>query len=252
MALVFRGTRRELVKRLHQLALALSGKKPDSYRVVRPILTRGAVALLTQIKLAFIAKSRGGVGSDGIKWPPLKPATIAARRATREELRNLGVGGRRVRGLLTPGQDREWRRIFARTAAMLRARGVPEGEILAIAGRTAWARLKEQGAKTRLEVLGGRQVDILRDTGRLLRSLEPGLEDAPKKPANQILRVRAGEITVGTTVEYAERHQNGDPARNLPARPLWPEPQNLPDAWWEAINAAILRGMLRAVAEAVG
>lgn len=252
MSLVFRGTRRELHARLAQVARALSGRAPDSYRIVRPVLTRGAVALLAKIQAAFVIKARGGTDEAGIKWAPLKRATVAARRATRDELRALGVGGRRVRGLLTPAQDAEWRRTFARTLGQMRGRGMEEAEAMGVAARVAWAKVKAMGAKTRLELLGGRAVEILRDTGRLLRSLEPGTEDAPRNPANQVLRVRAGEIVVGTKVEYALSHHRGNPAKNLPARPLWPDPANIPDAWWAAVNAAILRGMLRAIAGAVG
>ena len=36
-----------------------------------------------------------------------------------------------------------------------------------------------RGAKTKVEVLGGRQVEILRDTGVLFNSLSPGREDQP-------------------------------------------------------------------------
>lgn len=247
MPLVFKGTRAELAARLRGLTAALSGRGPDADGVADAVLLRGAVALLSQVQTAFIAKARGGTGSDGIKWPPLKRATVAGRRTSRAELKSLGIKGKRTRGLLTPAQDKRWRAIFASTLAKLRARGTGGAE--ALAAQTAWAVLKSEGAKTKLDVLGGRAVQILTDTGRLLASLSPGIEgDPPARRAGQILDVGPGKITVGTNVEYAERHHRGDPSKGLPARPLWPE--TLPDAWLAAVNMAIVRGLLKAVERA--
>jgi hypothetical protein len=247
--LTFRGPRSELVARLRELAAALAGHAPDPHGVVAPVLTRGAIALLSQIQTAFLAKARGGVGSDGIKWAPLKRATIAARPIARGEKKALGVGGKRVRGLLTPAEDKRWRKIFGQKMAQLRARGLDGPEAMGIAARVAWAALKAAGAKTRLEVLGGRTVEILRDTGALLQSLTPGYEETPSGAEDQVLDVRPGRITVGTKVPYAIAHHRGNPAKKLPARPLWPE--TLPESWQEAVNAALLRGILRAVNQIV-
>lgn len=245
MNVPFRGTRAELVARVRDVIAALAGIGPDPHQVAAPVLTRGGVALLSQIQSAFIAKARGGVGSDGIKWAPLKRATIAARRASKTELRKLGASGQRTRGLLTPEQDRKWRAVFASTLARLRARGTDGAA--AIAAAKAWGVLKAEGAKTRLEVLGGRQVEILRDTSRLFRSLSPGVrEDQAPKAEGQVFEAVPGRITVGTSVEYALAHHRGNPSRNLPARPLWPGA--LPDAWAAAVNRALVRGILDAVA----
>jgi hypothetical protein len=243
--LVYRGSRAELVARLRTLAAVLAGTTPDLDGIAPAVLTRGAIALLSQIQTAYIAKARGGVGSDGIKWAPLQRKTIAARRTSPGELKSLGVGGKRTRGLLTPAEDKRWRAIFASTLARLRARGVDGKEAMGIAARIAWAKLKASGAKTKLEVLGSRNVEILRDTSRLLNSLTPGYEETPAHSENQVFDVHPGRIAVGTSVEYALRHHKGDPARNLPARPLWPE--HVPDAWWRAVNAALLRGIILAV-----
>lgn len=246
-ALVFRGSRAELVARLRGLTAALSGRGPDVDGAADAVLLRGAISLLSSIQTAFIAKARGGVGSDGIKWAPLLRKTVAARRTSRAELKSLGITGKRTRGLLTPAQDKRWRAIFASTLAKLRARGASGAE--ALAAKTAWAILKSEGAKTKLDVLGGRSVQILTDSGRLLQSLTPGTEDAPASPDGQVREVQPGRITVGTSVEYAERQHRGDPARGLPARPLWPA-SGLPDAWMTAVQAAMLRGLLKAVERA--
>lgn len=251
--LIFRGTREELVEKLRLLAAQLSGAAPDTDGLAAAVLTRGATALLGQIQDAFLVKARGGTDAAGIKWAPLQRKTIAARRTNPGELRALGAAGKRVRGLLTPAEDKRWRAIFASNMARLRARGIDGREAMALAAQRAWAALKASGAKTKLAVLGGRTVEIGRDTGRLLQSLTPGYVEGSGTPAHvedQIFAVRPGRIAVGTTVEYARRFHEGDPARNLPARPLWSE-HGLPDAWWEAVNGAILRGMMKAVEQVV-
>lgn len=246
MAVVLRGNRAELRRLVELLVEALSGRVPDYYNIARPVLTRGAIALLSKIQQSFILKARGGVGEDGIRWKPLDRKTIAyGRRTSRAELRALGVGGRRVRGLLTPEQDRRWRAIYARVLAQLRARGIDGREAAETAARIAWARLKAEGAKTKLDVLGGRTVDTLRDTGELLNSLTPGYEDSPARPAGQILDAQPGQIAVGTNVKFW--HHRGRPGR-LPARPFWPPDGNLPQAWWDAIQLAIIRGLIAALA----
>lgn len=233
-------SRAELNDALRRLPAILSGHEPDTLGIASGFKARLGMALLTEIKLDFITKSRGGIGRDGIKWPPLKRSTIAQRRTSRAEKKELGIGGRRVRGLLTPSQDRRWRQIYGTRLARLRMT-LDENEARARAAQIAWAVLKSEGAKTKLEVLGGRQVDILRDTGELLRSISPGVNT---KPDGQILLTEIpGKIVVGTNKK--PWHHRGVPGR-LPARPLWPLSGDIPDAWWEGINRAAERGIAQA------
>lgn len=245
MALVWKGTRADLVLTLRRLSAALAGTGSSAgvSRAVRAILIRGAVALLSRVQQAFVVKARGGVGDDGIRWPRLSRKTIAARRTTRAERKALGVGGRRTRGLLTPAQDKRWRGIFASTLAHMNARGVAGGAARAAA--IAWATLKREGAKTKLDVLGGRTVEILRDTGMLLRSLTPGFEDAPTKQPGQVVEVTPGKVAVGSNVPYAATHHRGRPGR-IPARRLWPT-DGIPSAWSRAMGDAMIRGIVLAV-----
>jgi hypothetical protein len=248
MAVILRGSRDDVRQLLAELVAALSGRGFDPHGIARPVLTRGAVALLSKIQQSFITKARGGTGEDGIAWKPLDRRTVAyGRRTTKAELRALGAGGRRVRGLLTPAQDRRWRAIYARVLAQMRARGLDDRQAAGTAARVAWARLKAEGALTKLQVLGGRQVDVLRDTGELLNSLTPGFEEAAVRAPGQVLEAEAGRIAVGTKVK--PWHHRGVPGR-LPARPFWPPDGNLPDAWWDAVRAAIVRGLVAAVARA--
>ncbi len=58
------------------------------------------IRLLSEAVDAFQEKSRGGTGSDGIKWAPLKPATIARknRRGKRNAKRKTTKGGKKRPG----------------------------------------------------------------------------------------------------------------------------------------------------------
>lgn len=232
----FRGTRAELVEALQKFVAALGAADSDA---VRSWQLRLGMTLLSQIRQDFIVKSRGGVGRDGIVWPPLKPETIAQRRTTAGERKSLGITGRRVRGLLTPDQDRRWRGIYSSTYQRL-VLELGHTAAAARAAQSAWAILKAEGAQTKLATLGTRQVDILRDTGLLLRSLTPP-STASSSTDGQILEANNGLVSVGSTIH--PWHHRGVPGK-LPARPFWPLDGRIPDVWWEAITRAALRGLL--------
>ena len=224
----------------------LSGSVQDTLNLRQIVLLRGAVALMSKVQQAFIVKSRGGVGEDGIRWKPLKRETIAQRRTTVKERRAAGVGGKRYRGLLTAAQNRRWARIFATRVAWLRAKGLSEADAKARAAQIAWATLKNEGAQTKLGLFGGRTVDTLRDTGELLRSLTPGTGNRPSGSPGQICTAVPGRIVIGTNKK--PWHHAGVPGK-LPARPLWPD--KIPDPWWDAVHDAIRAGLIE-IFRAVG
>lgn len=248
--ITYRGPRSELLALARALAAGVAGAGPDLGGVVGAALTPAGVALLAKVRDAFLAKSRGGAGDDGVTWPKLSPRTLAYSRKPpgAAERGRMGLGGKRVRGLLSPAEDRKWRAVYAHTLAHLRARNVGNAEALAAA--RAWAVLKAAGAQTKIAALGNRPADVLRDRGRLLRSLEPGTEHSPR-PAEQVFEVGGGRLAVGSAVPYAGRHQEGDPGRGLPARKLWPDGPELPPAWEEAVGEALARGYSAALARLV-
>ena len=198
---------------MRAIPAALAGG-PDPFGIARAIQLRAGVAALSQIQQAFVIKSRGGTGSDGIKWQALKRSTIAARRTTIQERRSLGIGGKRTRGLLTPAQDKRWRQIYGTRLAKLLASGVGAATAKATAARIAWAVLKSEGAQTKLQVLGGRTVDIGRDTSRMFRSLAAGVEDRPSGEAEQVFQTPPGSVIVGSNVPYFPAFHR--------RRPVWP------------------------------
>lgn len=61
-----------VMSKLAQFRLALSSEQQE-------ILEALGVKVLSFSKQAYIVKSRGGTGSDGIKWKPLAQSTIDAR-----------------------------------------------------------------------------------------------------------------------------------------------------------------------------
>lgn len=249
--ITYQGTAASVRDKIGLFIGALAGHGSEGMGLAQGVKMRVANALLTEVELAFIEKSRGGTGSDGIKWPPLKRSTIAQRRIGAGDLAAIGIKGAgqpksRVRGLLTKDQDKLWRRVFATTAARLMAKfGMDERSAKIRAAQAAWAAVKAIGAKTKLEVLGGRQVDILRDTGELLASFSPGVDEQPSGAPGQIVRIGPATITVGTN-KKAWHHNTRKPWR----RAFWPD-NELPEAWWNTMKLAAARGISEAVVKLI-
>lgn len=241
----FTGTRHEAEVLIRQLPAMVSGRLPDPHGYTLPIQLRAGVALLSQIQQDFVVKARGGTGRDGIKWAALKPRTIAGRRTTRAERKSLGIRNSGSRPSLTKEQDRIWRGIFW---SVYRRAVLDVGDRAAkrLAGAIAWDTLKKvHGAKTLLELLGNRTVEILRDTGELFRSLTPGVGDQPSGAEGQVFETPPGGLVVGTNKK--PQHHTGDPKRGLPARPFWPPDGTIPSAWWPAIERAIVTGFVEVI-----
>lgn len=268
----FGGTRNRLRRLLWSFLLGLSGQADAGEFAphIRGIKLRIGMVALSCVQEAFIAKASGGSDEAGIQWEALKPQTIANRPIGQGDAANLkargitkrkyGYGARRQsgadldalgrlkRGFLTDAQDKRWRRIFAQKKSELRTRhGMSDEAASARAAQTAWAVLKAEGAKTRLDVLGSRNVQIGRDSGRLFNSLSPGVDDPEQHPIlvpppdveDRILREEVSSVVVGTNVEYAGAFHS--------KRPLWPTSGNLPSAWMERINEAARSGVTEAI-----
>jgi hypothetical protein len=107
------------------------------------------------------------------------------------------------------------------------------------AARRAWVLLKNEGVVTLFDKYHRRHVDILVDTGKLLKSLTPGARSGA-----QVFRVEAGSVTIGTKRKGALAHHQGVPGR-LPQRRLWPKPANWPMSWWNDILSRVAEGLAR-------
>ena len=208
---------------IKDLPKILRGTKPDTRRMRVAYWSVFAYHLYDQIGKAYLTKSGGGADELGDKWKPLSRATIAQRPLVSFPHSKLSsIIGRRkektTRGLLTPAQDEMWKGIFASNMKRL-APIMGLGAAKAQAAKTAWAILKSKGAKTKLEMLGGRKVPIMIRSGRLYNSLKAGKLSGshyiPSSP-DQIFGIeRQGRVLLGTDVPYA-----GVQAKN---RRLWPK-----------------------------
>lgn len=270
----FRGSSEKVREIAYRLAGMLTGNEPDAQNVARGVFLTLGFSALSSIQDDFITKARGGVGADGVQWPPLSPKTLAYSRrfgpgekAKLKKAAGLGRGHSKgpggKPGLLNAAQLKRWRQVYGtRLARFLLS--MPAGEAKARAAQIAWATVKAEGAKTMLEVFGKRQVDILRDTGVLFNSLSPGelggsgtaityIPPSGDGSENQLFQPIANGVIVGTTVAYAESHQNGDPSRNVPARPFLPTgdvPEVWEERWIENANDALAVGA-RSIFEAM-
>lgn len=102
-----------------------------------------------------------------------------------------------------------------------------------------WEPLKEETVRRRRKGKGkathAGDVEILRDTGELFRSLTPGIN-----PPGQIADISPGLVKVGTDKKPWHQHGND----NLPARPLWPQDGSIPEAWLPALWQSLADGIV--------
>lgn len=245
--------------------MILAGRVPDQHGIARGFMLRLAVAFLEKVKLAFIVKSRGGTDEAGISWPPLSKEYLAYGRrfgrgeqAALKRAAGLGSANRHApggKGLLTAAQEKRWWQIYRSNLPWLAAAN-PIKVAKSRAAAIAWNQIKKEGGKTKLEVFGNRQVDILRDTGVLFNSLSPG-ELSPNgpnasyaRPDGQIVETHPGELIVGTNVAYAAAHHKAKNPKRL--RRLWPEANEIPQQWWEYFSRQASGGLRFAVELIVG
>lgn len=250
MTVTYSGTRAELKRTLFMLPGILSGRLPDQEGLGEGFRNALGFAALSDIRSAYIEKARGGTDEMGIRWPKLKPSTIARRRTGTSTFGSEAIQRReRVR-------RRETRRAYERYRFSL-----PEKEARRRAAIVGGIKATQETGFTREETLGDREVEILRDTSVLFNSLSPGeLTDAGYSPPaedggeNQIFEIGDSQVRVGTNVPYASVHQHGSRQRNIPARPFIPdEDYPVPEIWWqrwigvanEALSAVLVRVLSR-------
>lgn len=229
-----RGTRKDVRRSVLRAVQAASGRAAVGGDAAEAMQVRIGMAALAHIRDAFVVKSRGGTDAAGLKWPPLKRSTVAYSR------RHPGMPGPGKRAgyspswMLTDRQRKRWWELYR--IGLARFRGDKER-----AAKMAWAIAKREGAKTIIGEYGDTPVDILRDTGLLLNSLSPGV--SPGGQPDQVFRIGAGEVIVGTNRKWAAAHHQGIPGR-LPQRRLWPEPSTWPAEWWADINEQAQQGYI--------
>lgn len=240
------------------LPALLAGKVPDQHGIARGFRLRLGVEFLSKVKQAFLVKSHGGTDEAGITWPPLTREYLAYGRkfASGEQAKLKKAAGlgraNQKRGLLTAAQNKQWKAIYAQSLKWLAAK-MPIGEAKGRAAAIAWAKLKAAGAKTKLDVYGSRQVEILHAKGILFNSLSPGTvtdvgpDASYTPPSDQVMRLGSTDLVVGTSVAYAAYHHDAKGKRARYRRPLWPEPDRVPETWMEDFSGAAGRGLAAAI-----
>lgn len=248
--------RQELESLIRQLPAILTGRVEDTYGVAHGFKMRIALTFFMIVKEEFIVKSRGGTDEAGISWPPLSPEYLAYTRP----MGTRGGGSRQppTAGGFTPGcagndgfmtaaDLAQWRKDYAASLAWLSA---SEDIRLAKqhAAAIAWNKAKKRGVRTKLQVFGHRDVEILRDRGILFNSISPGIFNEDRgpdanyiPPQDQKLEAGlAGLLIVGSNVPYLYYHQV-NPGR----RPIWPQNGDLPPAWMDEIIEVAVSGLVR-------
>lgn len=227
-------TKEEAKKLIRNLPAIMSGSKPSQFGLHKIFWGAIAYSMFESIWTAFIIKSLGGTDDLGNSWPDLAQSTKAYKIAANEGgtpaniVRRARVnaklnkaGERQGLGLLTPGEYKKWKQIFGTIYHNYVSR-YGEAEAKQMAGQIAWTRLKEMGAVTKWDVLGTRDLLIMRRSERLGDSLSPGNFDPNvgyrKSGKDQIFILQRGQMVMGTNVEYAEMHNK--------TRPVWPEEMN--------------------------
>ncbi|MCP5110337.1 MAG: hypothetical protein GY953_05835, partial [bacterium] len=231
-------SREEVSRLIHATVASLAGNSGEASDIAHKAYIVMAVEFFSLVKDAYVTKARGGTDEAGIKWPPLTKKYLAYGRGPASSRRLGGHSPGGGDGALTKSQLDKWWKYYGQAKAWLAAS--ESGKALkSHAAAIAWSKIKKEGAKTKLEVLGNRPAEILRDRGILLNSLSPGIpgRDSYEAPDGQIFDPAPGQLTVGTNVPYAAAHHNG--TGGVPKRPLWPEPQNIPGRWWSQMLAPV-------------
>jgi hypothetical protein len=253
-------SRRELHARLRALPRVLSGRMPDPTGAVRGLQLAMGTALLGKVREAYVLKAQGGTDDMGVSWPPLAASTLALRRkvsgakaVARLAAAYAGLPAHRRRQVRE--QYRRLLRLYRDDAGGAAARRAARGLLRRLRAHLPPSRYKRLEAELRAApaaerarrlALAGAHAEVLRDTGRLLNSLSPGV-----RSADRVLRAGPGEVVVGSNVAYLKYHQSARPRRRkadgtprLPRRQVLPDAgRPVPRAWWRAVGGALGRGL---------
>lgn len=247
MTVAYTGTASALSRFFDGLPALLADSGIDPTGLSRDLQARLGVRALSLIQESFLDKSRGGGGADGQPWKPLAPSTIARRRLGRGD-KKLVTQKARTRALTTEERKRFNVEKSKRAAKFLdQGYSRTEAADLALAVTVREMRKKGFAVQTKEEALGSRQVQTLVDTGLLLASLSPGVDNRPSGAPGQVFETPPGKVVVGT--KQRPWHHTTDGSGRLPRRPFFPEP--LPSAWMQSLLETARDGLAKSIAEAL-
>lgn len=232
----------EVIRRVRELVQAVAGRGPSSSGIGERVMRRVGESFLADVQQDFATKSAGGTGKVGGKWPAQskkylaygrppegREKTVVRKAAGVKSSDRYAPGGNN--GLLSADQNRRWKAIFAFTKRRLML-STSEAEASQRAAQIAWATLKREGARTKLQVYGSRTVPILRDTDSLYDSFSP-------HDAEAVFEASAGSGQFGSKHPFAAAHNYG--TGKLPRRQIIPDgDDDMPDEWADNMAAAAL------------
>lgn len=209
----------EVKKIIDSIPGVIAGRERDPHKLHNKFWGAVALSMYESLNKAFEDKAQGGTDDLGHSWDELTERTKAYSRPIYpgDVPRRMRLAERRTDtiGLLSPMEYKKWKQIFGRVFYANREK-LGDAEAKVMAGKIAWDELKKAGAQTKIDVLGSRNLLILRDTDRLFRSFFPGKlskHSYRKFNKDQVYIVEKGAITIGTKVDYAEDV--------FKQRPLW-------------------------------
>lgn len=147
---------------------------------------------------AYVEKSQEKADDLGNKWKPLSPITQMYKPLRRGEASTFGIRNfKGTRGILTPKQDRLWRRVFFFS---MKKYGKKR------AAQRAWTAVINAGGKTKKQLLANRKTDINIRTGRLIKAFSPGrvVRGRYQSPSpDQKVRFTKNSMILSIKVPYA-------------------------------------------------
>ena len=211
---------RQIKTIINNIGRYIAGEIHDRYGIGRLFWSTIAAEFYTKIYESYRIRSEGGADELGNTWPKLSTSTIVQREIKKGNLRSLGLTRRqsgtafndRTRGLLSPREDAEWRKVYSKNLRKLLFI-VDEKTAKAIAAAKAWKELKARGAKTRKEVTESSDHLIMRVTDTIFQSLKPASSGTRGYRArkNQLYERVGNVLKLGTTVAYAKFHNKSRP-----------------------------------------
>lgn len=219
----------ELKRVLKDFPAIIAGTKQDIRGIRNAYWSGFANSMFGDIQKAYDQKANLETDELGDSWQDLSPYTKAYSRAARQgdltEAEKRNLRNYRTKGLLDAQQTKVWRGFFNKTRLKLMREGSPPNIATNVAAVQAWAFIKSQGGTTKLDRLGYRKLQVLKDYKMLYKSLSQGTFNGyVYKPPNnvQIFKIRRDGLEIGTRDKKATFHHRGIKGK-LPQRRLWPE-----------------------------
>ena len=202
-------SRKRIRDTIRSIPLIISGREKDPFNLHNKFWGIVTLSMFESISESFNVKSLGLTDDLGNDWHDISVQTKAYGRPAQKG--DLSLGQKRATkdsttiGLLTPNQYKQWKKIFGRIFHKNKMK-IGAAKAKELAGKIAWAELKKTGANTKIDLLGNRNLLILRNTDKLFRSFLPGKltsNSYRKYNKDQIYRVEKGAVTLGSQVDYA-------------------------------------------------